>query len=189
MTKVTTSPSDRLAAAKGAMRPIKDVQILLDTDLAAQRESLRDEVARVKAEGELDPRLTSVNENEQAVQDKLDAILEESASALVTIRFKRLPGDVWADIADRCPARPDAPVDRHFGYDTLAAAKMAAPLSGSWLVGDEEVPLEDSEWADLFATIAGTEATAISSAIFELNVYDPQMDIAALVKELASRPA
>ena len=187
---------DVLAAAKAAPRPFQDVTVSLDDDVAKRRAELHDELAAARANP--DARLASKSKPE-LIQGQLDELMELTANQLVTLRFSRLPGNVWADIAARCPARIDAPVDRHFGYNMQAAAMIAAPLCGVRVDGDELVPLRVeaattdtpavNQWADLFATIAGTEATQIESAIFDLNVYEPQQRVGQLKKELATRPA
>lgn len=187
---------DVLAAAKAAPRPFQDVTVSLDDDVAKRRAELHDQLSAARANP--DARLASKSAPE-IIQEQLEELMELTADQLVTLRFTRLPGNVWADIAARCPARIDAPVDRHFGYNMQAAALIAAPLSGVRMDGDTEVPLRVekatagtpaiNQWADLFATIAGTEATQIESAIFDLNVYEPQQRVAQLKKELATRPA
>lgn len=191
--------SERLAAAKAAPRPTKDVQVLLDDDLAAKREALQNEIDAVRAESENDPRLTGVNPTEGKLQKKLDALLKASDEALVTLRFTRLPGDKWADITARCPVRVDAPIDRQYGYNMQAASMIAAPLCGVRVEGDVEVPLtvtkatEETpavnEWADLFTTITGHEFIRIMDAIYEMNEYAPAERINSLKKALATRPA
>lgn len=191
--------SERLAAAKSAPRPTKDVQVLLDDDLAARREALQAEIDAAKAEAENDPRLTGANPTEGKIQKKLDALLKESKEALVTLRFTRLPGDKWADITARCPVRVDAPIDRQYGYNMQAASMIAAPLCGVRVDGDEEIPLtvtaatEDTpavnEWADLFTTITGHEFIRIMDAIYEMNEYAPAERINSLKKQLATHPA
>lgn len=187
---------DVLAAAKAAPRPFQDVTVSLDDDVANRRAELHDQLAAARANP--DARLASKSAPE-LIQEQLDELMDLTADQLVTLRFTRLPGNVWADIAARCPARLDAPVDRHFGYNMQAAALIAAPLCGVRMVGDTEVPLRVeaateehpaiNQWNDLFATIAGTEATQIESAIFDLNVYGPQQRVSELVKTLATRPA
>ena len=191
-----TSFDDVLAAAKAAPRPFQDVTVSLDDDVAKRRAELHDQLEAARANP--DARLASKAKPE-LIQEQLDELMELTANQLVTLRFSRLPGNVWADIAARCPARLDAPVDRHFGYNMQAAALIAAPLCGARVDGDELVPLRVeaataespavNQWADLFATIAGTEATQIESAIFDLNVYEPQQRVGQLRKTLATRNA
>ena len=194
-----TTFSERLAAAKSASRPTRTVQVLLDADLSAKREELRAELERARTAAASDQRLAAVNTAEQAVQTKLDELLNESAESLVTLRFSRLPGDKWAEITARCPVRLDAPIDRQYGYNMHAVCRLAAPVSGVRVEGDGEVPLtvtkatEETpavdEWADLFGTISGHEFGLIIDAIYDLNEYSPAAGITQLKKELATRTA
>lgn len=188
-----TSFSAHLEAAKAAPRPTRDVQILLDAGLSDQRESLREELENARAIASMDQRLTSVDTAVEAVQEKLDAILESSADSLVTLRFTRMPGDQWAEVTARCPVRLGAEIDLKYGYNMHGVCKLAAPLSGVRVDGDDLVPLvvtpESNEWADLFATVGGHEFGLIASAIYELNEWEPAARMAQLKKELATRTA
>lgn len=197
------SPSEQLAAAKAANtknRPYMDVEVLLDAGLNAERSALlvaleaaeRLAASNQRLAGGVDPAVTEA-------RTKLDAVLEQSKSALQTIRFLRATPTFWSDVTSRCPARPGAPVDEHYGYNMAAATQVIAPRCAGWLIDGEVVPLrvekatEDSpaidEWADLFATISPGEFAEMESAVFELNVYGPAMARQALKKELATRPA
>lgn len=194
-----TSFSERLQAAKAAPRPTLDVQVLLDADLSARREELQAALDRARVSAENDQRLASDPNDDPAVvkvQKKLDALITESAGALVTLRFTSLPGSQWADITARCPVRLDAPIDRQYGYNMQAASTFAAPLCGVRVEDGVEVPLlvtpaasgvpAVDEWADLFTTITGHEFIRIMDAIYELNEYAPAQRIAQAKKRSAS---
>jgi len=190
---------ERLAAAKAAPKDTRDVQVLLDSDLSEKREQLREALDAAKARAAQDQRLTATDDESDVIRAQLDELIAESAESLITLRFTRLPGDVWTDITARCPARLGAPLDEYYGYNLQLAAKLAAPINGVRVEGDELIPLKvtpatESEpavdqWADLFATIAGSEQARIESAIWELNVYVPDSRVGQLKKELATRPA
>lgn len=195
-----SSFSERLAAAKAAPRKTKDVSILLDTDLAEQREALRAQIERVRDVAAQNQRLAGgPNPEEVRLQEQLDKLLADSADALITLRFERLAGDTWSEITARCPVRLDAPIDRQYGYNMHQVCKLAAPISGARVEGDELVPLivqaatpdtpAIDEWADLFQTISGHEMILIIDAIYDLNAWDPAHQVASLKKELATRPA
>lgn len=191
--------SEQLAKAKAAARPSKDVQVLIDGGLSDERVAMQGDVERLQAEAASDQRLTGENPKVKAAQKKLNAFLEKSHDALVTLRFTRLPGDQWAEITARCPVRVDAPIDRQYGYNMTAVCKLAAPLSGVRVDGDAEVPLlvtkaaegvpAVDEWADLFETISGHELGRIIDAVYELNEYAPAQRINELKKGLATHPA
>ena len=190
-----------LNAAHSSPRPTQDVQVLLDAGVSEKRELLEARLERAES-APADDRLSSVSAKEQTVkkvQDELAKLTAEAADSLITLRFTRMPGDKWAEITARCPARPDAPIDTHYGYNMHAVCRLAAPLSGVRVEGDKEFPLlvtpatEDSprvdEWATLFDTISGHEFGQIIETIYTLNEFTPAMNVNALKKELATRPA
>jgi hypothetical protein len=190
---------ERLATAKVRPKQYQDVEVLLDSDLSYKREALRLALDQAKAQGQIDQRLSAVDNTTAELQEQLDDLVRESADSIITLRFYRLPGDVWADIVARCPARLGAPMDEHYGYNMQQAAKLAAPVNGVRIDGSELIPLRFepatadtlavNQWVDIFATIAGSEAARIESAIWELNVYDPDSRMGQLKKALATRPA
>jgi len=198
--------SAKLAAAKAAPRKFKDVEILLDTELSELRDELQSALDDVKRRNAADQRLTSVNnDGESELQEKLDAVIAESQDSVVTIRFFRLPGDAWADIMSRCPARPGAVMDEYYGYNMQTATKLAAPyvdsqglIYGGRVEGDAVVPLEYApatdaapavnEWADLFRVASGAEQARMESAVWELNISDPDTSLVDLKKKLATLP-
>lgn len=200
-----TTPSQKLAAAKARPRKFIDVDVLLDVGVADARDELQRELDEALAADALDPRLSGPNPAIAKLQKAIAKVLENAADSIATIRVHALPGDVWADIEARSPIRPGAPGDARFGYNTQSAAMKALPLCAGWLVDGEVIPLivtpaepgeghasEDpavDEWADLFATISGTEAATLESAVWELNVANPQVAIADIKKALATRPA
>jgi len=200
-----TTPSEKLAAAKARPRKFVDVDVLLDTGVADARDELQRELDDAIAADEQDPRLAGENPAIAKIRKAIDKVLESAADSIATIRVHALPGDVWADIEARSPARPGAAGDARYGYNTQGAALKALPLSAGWLIDGEVVPLVVSpevpaagdtpavpavdEWRDLFSTISGTEAATLESAVWELNVANPQVAIADIKKALATRPA
>lgn len=184
-----TSFSERLEAAKSAARPTRDVTVTLDSDLSARREVLAAALDAATLADANDKRLTGENPAIAEARDALAALEVGAADALLTLRFTRLSGDKWAEITARCPLRLDAPIDRQYGYNMHAVCKLAAPLSGVRVDGAETEPLETAEWVDLFDITSGHEFGLIVDAIYELNEYEPAQRVAALKKELATRPA
>ena len=190
---------DRLAAAKAAPKTFRDVDVLLDAGLADKREALQAALDAAKEAAKNDQRLTAPDDESAAIQKQLDELVAESADSIITLRFFRLPGDQWADIMSHCPARVGAPMDEFYGYNMQTAAKIAAPINGVRVEGDSLIPLRVepatdaspavNQWADLFETISGAEAARIESAIWELNVYEPDSNMGRLKKALATRPA
>lgn len=188
--------TERLASAKAAARPSKDVTVVLDADVSARLAELRVELEAARATP--DARLAAETEPEK-VQAQIDELLALTADALITLRFTRMSGEKWAEITARCPIRAGATIDLQYGYDMHAVCKIAAPLCGVRVEGDEEFPLvyakaspgveAVNEWADLFETVSGHEFSLIVDAIYMLNEYEPAVRVDALKKELANRPA
>ena len=186
---------ERLAARKNA-RPFKDVQVLLDDHLQGERERLEAELAKLGNVS--DKRLASKSPADE-IQEQIDALYKDD-NGLVTLRFRRIPGNVWARLTSQHPARLESPVDRRYGYNFDAVCEAAAryvdadgAVYGVVLEGDEEIALKVEkklpgasesvdEWADLFRVLSGHEVQSINDAIFELNEYQAQVRIAELVK-------
>lgn len=188
---------DRLAAAKAAPRKFEEVIVSLDEEFATRIAELTEQLDAARANP--DQRLASKSPAD-LIQEQLDELRDLAADSLVTLRFYRMGGDAWSDIAARAGApRNGARVDGFVGFNVQAAAKLAAPLSGLCLDGDEEVKLivapktDDEpavdEWADLWQTLSGTEVDQIEAAILVVNVLGPQSRVAALKNILATRPA
>lgn len=191
-----SSFSDRLASAKAAVKPFRDVVVSLDADVSERRAELVEALAKARANP--DARLAAKSALD-LIQEQLDELLALTADSLVTLRFSRMSGVDWAEVTARCPVRLDAAIDRQYGYNMHAVCALAAPLSGVRVEGGELVPLVVSaasagvpavnEWADLLTTVSGFEFGLIVDAIYELNEYEPASRVASLVKELATRPA
>jgi len=182
-----TTPSERLAAAKAKPRKHADVEILLDSGASDERDALQAKLESLQAAAAADPRLASEDPEIAETESELEALLTSAADDIAIIRVIALPGRVWSDIESRSPVRVDAPGDMHFGYNTQAAALKALPVASGWLVDGEVVPLTADEWVDLFDTISGTEAALLESAVWELNVANPQVAIADAKKASAAR--
>lgn len=183
-----SSVSEKLAAAKAAPRPFLDVSVALTDTLSDGRAALLESVKDAKKS-----RAKDRNARVAKVEAELDALLRAEVESLLTLRFYKLDGDRWADLTAQCPLRLNSPIDRQYGYNILAVVKLAAPLSGVSVEGDEEVPLtvseasEDSpepvdEWSDLFRVLSGHEVSRIVDAVYRLNEYDPAKRVSRLKK-------
>jgi hypothetical protein len=175
---------DQLAAARAA-RPFKDVVVVLDGAVSAERERLEKELAAVD---ETDSRMGVVSPAEE-IQKRLDELAESSADSLLTLRLTRLPGRDWSVLTSKCPVRPDVPVDRHYGYNYDAACEAAARYRdpqgatyGHRLEDGEPVAIDDDEWGELFDVLSGSDIGKIRDAVWELNQYEPEQRLQALVK-------
>ena len=130
------------------------------------------------------------------LDDALSAAAEEATPFLdvdtslagrhLPLRFYRIDGERWAEITALCPARLSSAIDRRYGYNFQAAARLAAPLSGRVLEGDEEISYDDDKWDELFKKLAGHNIKLIHSAIWQLNEYDPEVAVVEAKKGSAA---
>lgn len=185
-----TTFSERLAAAKAAPRPFKDVRVILDADLAKRRDALLAQLEAAEARDAEDLRLAAPSDEHSApIRAQLDDVAREALDAVLTVRITRIPGDDWAEIVSRNPARLDVPIDKHYGYNYDAVCNAAAVFRDDdgtayahSVDGDDLVPLERAEWFDLISVISGGEATELRDAIWSLNEYEPAQRLDLLVK-------
>ncbi|MDD7930068.1 hypothetical protein [Microbacterium thalli] len=193
-----TTPHERLAAAKAAPRPHKDVTVCLDTDIAARRDELIQQLEQAEQQDAADQRLSGPNdERAAAVRAQVDAIDAEATSSLVTVRVTRLPGDAWAETISHHPSRPDVPLDLHYGYNLDAVCDAVAKyrhrlddrsidpnsaVYAHFVDGEDTTPIEPGEWDDLVSVLAGSEVTLLRDAIWTLNDYEPSARLDLLVK-------
>lgn len=184
--KVTTF-QERLAKAKAAPRPTKDVEIVLDAGLGEKIEELREELMMTQQEEAADQRLGRGFPKSDALQEELDGLLAEVADMIVTFRFTQMPAAEWAEIASRCPVRLDVPLDHQYGFNTDQAAVLGAPASGRRVEDGELYGLTEDEWRDLFDTISGAEIRRIADALFALNEYGPTKRLEDAKKVSAAR--
>lgn len=175
---------EQLAAARAA-RPTKDVVVVLDGAVSAERERLERELAAVD-HGDI---RMGVESPADEIQRQLDELAEQSSDSLLTIRLTRLPGRDWSNLTSKCPVRVDVPIDRHYGYNYDAACEAAARYRdpsgvtyGARLEDGEPVDISDDEWADLFDVLSGSDIGKIRDAVWELNEYEPEQRLNALVK-------
>lgn len=175
---------EQLAAARAA-RPYKDVQVVLDGVISAERERLE---KALESADTGDGRLGATSKADE-IQAELDELTARSADAVHTIRITRLHGRDWATLTSRCPVRPDVPIDRHYGYNYDAACEAAVryrdPSGAAYahrLEDGSPVEIADDEWSDLFEVLSGSDIGKIRDAVWELNEYDPEQRLNALVK-------
>lgn len=216
------SLDELLAGARAAKRLHRDVDVTLDQAVAEQVEAIDvrvedleqeriavaaaadDDLAEAKRDARLgDPRSAEITAARDAalaaLTEKVEALLDQREHAtdgtLITFRFTQLPGQAWAEIGARHPARPDVTIDRVYGYNYHEVAKAAAvyrddagaAYSERILPGAEDEPpgseeISPEQWAAIFSVISGHEFERIASAIWDLNDYSPQQRIKAAGK-------
>src|SRR5690554_1871793 len=128
-----SSFAEKLAAAKES-RPSKDVQVVLDAELSAERARIEAEieVASQKTDGRL-----SAKSPVDALRETLETLNEKAEESLITLRFTRLPGRAWSELTSKHPVRVEVPIDRRYGYNFDAVCEAAAVVSGARVEGDE----------------------------------------------------
>lgn len=172
-----------LTEAEAQPAPHKDVTVCLDAGIAKERERLLDALSDAEKQDADDMRLAAANDAHTApILERLQALEESVKDAMRTFRFRRMPGEVWADLTSRNPARIDVPLDLNFGYNYDAVCKAAAIRSGVIVDGDDEAQVPAPMWERLFAVLSGHEVEQIRDAVWTLNEYEPAQRIEALVK-------
>jgi hypothetical protein len=169
-----------------ASRPFKDQPIIFDRELSEERERLE---AELEAVDHGDVRL-SVKSPADEIQERLDELASESEDSTETIRVFRLPGRDWVNITSQHPPRANVAVDSIYGYNVDAVIEAAIryrdPKTGATyafrLEGDQPVEVTDEQWTKIFEIISGREYGLIRDAVYELNEYEPQTRLNALVK-------
>lgn len=223
-----TPLDDLLAAARTAKqtrRPHRDVNVTLDQAVAERVEALDARIAQLEqeqievatnsdeqlAEATRDARMASParGEIEQARDEQLEHIRQALAEAeeerdeitagtVVTLRFTQIPGQAWAEIAARHPARADVTLDRVYGYNyhevAIAAAMYHDPSPTPEVAGrgytDRVIPPDDDDAEETIEPVTpeqmlgilevatGHEFERVASAIWDLNDYGPQQRLA-----------
>lgn len=176
---------EKLATAKAAQRPTKDVSVVLDEETAAEKARLEGALAAASN----DQRLGSKSEAD-LIREQLAEFEERIADDLVTIRITRLPGRQWAVLTSRNPVRVDVVIDRHYGYNFDAVCEAAArfvddktgEVFAHFVDDDELTPLTLEDWDDLFDRLSGAEITSVRDVVWELNEWGPQQRVQELVK-------
>lgn len=175
---------EKIEAAR-SRRSFQDVPVLLDEDLALERERLTEALKTA----DRDSRLGSPSEADE-IRAQLAVIDEEAADAVDVLRFTRLPGRAWAELTAKFPARGDVAVDVHYGYNFAqvceAAAKYRNPRTheayAHRMNGDTPVELVDDQWDVIFDSLTGGEVAKVYDAIWEQNEYKAAERIQELVK-------
>jgi hypothetical protein len=110
--------------------------------------------------------------------------------ALHTLRVRRMDGFDWTAETDRHPMRPGVGIDMKYGYNFRTLTKSAAPQSAVLVVDGEEVPVSEDEWEVFFApgTLSGRDFSALTDAIWALNVRHPELAVEAAKKALTNSP-
>lgn len=173
--------AEKLAAAKAA-RPFKDQAVILDGTVSAEREALEAEL-----EADTGDERMGVVSNADKARERLDEIAGDDSS--VTIRVFRMPGRDWANLTSKCPARLDVPMDKHYGYNydavCEAALRYREPSGEAFafrLEDGEPVGISDEEWSQLVSVLSGNEYAKLRDIVWELNEFEPEQRLQALVK-------
>lgn len=124
-------------------------------------------------------RLAAAKAAAVAKSDPVTVVIDGELTDLI---FYRADGVVWAETTAKHPPREDVALDRHFAYNTHAVCYAIAPSTGRVIEDGKEVTLTAEQWKDLFSMIAGTETSAVVSAIWGLNEWSPRERVAELKK-------
>ena len=175
--------AEKVAAAKAAPRPHKDVTVSLDTGGSEERERLiaeRDELVLQRATVQKkDQRLSQkvvtpeIDARVGEIDNELAAIEARQREALITLRFYKVPGDEWAELTANHPRRRNAIVDAKYGYDMHAVCRASAIKYGRTMDGETEEVRTEIEWAELWPLLGGAEHAQVCDTIYYLNEWEP----------------
>ena len=181
-----------LDAADAEPKETKTVRVCLIPSVAKKRaallnalETARERDAKTSTD---DARLGAPATKSTAATDAAAAELEQFdaredvQSALVTFRFTAVDGEKWAYLTSTNPMRLDVHLDRLYGYNFHAVTIAAAKLTGVHLTDEGEQKPTDEVWDRLLAKLTGHDFNALANAVWELNEWEPQQRVAALVK-------
>lgn len=101
---------------------------------------------------------------------------------LYTLRFEQMGPAEWAAETDRHPARPGVLIDARYGYNLRSLIQAVAPLTGSLVEDGSTVPVAD--WPALLKSIAGHGFQRVTDAIWSVNEYLPERQVADAKKAL-----
>lgn len=196
------SIATRIKRARAAKPDYRDVDVVIDRDVADKIDDLQEQIAthetaisaiaeeaaRLKPDlRNDDPRTRQWDADRKQHEDEIDRLEAErsalQAGTLLTLRFEKMPGEEWAAIAAKHPARLDSTIDRLSGYNYHATAREAAPASGYALGKDEKrEDLKPEDWAGLFDIMSGREMENLASSLWELNDFGPRKRVDAARK-------
>lgn len=186
--------SEKLAAAKTAERPFKDVQVTLDQTLSAKRDDLIQEIrtARLPA---ADARLTKKADT-SALEKELADLEASEQDSMVTLRVVQAPGQEFSGLTAKYPFRADAPLDRAYGFNIHGLVAAEGHRWTTYREGDKYRPFKVveatidrpgvNEWADLCKVLPHDDYRQIVDAAFELNIWEPQQRRERLGKAASS---
>ncbi|RLP76333.1 hypothetical protein D9V32_05540 [Mycetocola tolaasinivorans] len=161
----------------------EDVSVILNTDLAKERDRLQ--AALIAAKSVTDLRLGQADPVAEA-QAELDSLADKVAEHQHIIRVRALEGFEWTLITDRHPARKGVALDQHYGYNLTSATAAALIQAGSIIEDDAEVEITPERWARITPRLSGWDAQKLVDVVFRLHVYDAQQREDALEKHFGA---
>jgi len=168
-------------ASKAHTPRTSDVTICLDAGLADERNGLMAELAAAqKTKG--DGRLTRKSAVDK-VREQIAELEDREREHLHTLRFTKLSGLAWADLAALYPPRQNVPFDVSLGYNHHAAAVHAAKVNGVEIRDGETIALDDDDWKTILDIGAGWDVDNIVTTVLDLNVLQASRAIGRLKKD------
>jgi hypothetical protein len=102
-----------------------------------------------------------------------------------TFRVERMDPGEWVSATAACPADLSLPFDRAYGYNLEELTRIVIPRTAKRVDGDDLVDVSAEAWDAIFAKVSGGTFGRFSDAIFNLNEFDDQQQVADLKKALA----
>lgn len=163
-----------------ASRRFKDVPVVLDRELAQEREALVSAVMRESALS--DERLSYVpKDSAQAALDEWDA---EHADSVLVVRVRGCLGGEWPAIRAKNPAQKGErdTINATFGFDVVAATVDALTQFAQIMDGDTAEDPTEEEWTEFFQAVNPADMTVLTQTVVQLNGTPTSQVFGDLVK-------
>lgn len=158
---------DKLKAAK---RGTRDVDVLLDRTLLAEREPLLAAVRDAEAKAQKDARLAS---KANAAAKALNEFNERASDELVTVRVVEVSASLWRQAQMTNPMQKveerRSHLERRHGFDVLGAAWDAITEASQIVEDGEVVTPTAAEWDELGVALNGGDMARLANAVLNLQ--------------------
>lgn len=172
------------AAVKSASRRTKDVRVVLNGELAQEREQLLRAVAEASQAAKRDQRLSKrVDESAKVALDEWD---EQHKDDVLTIRVVQATQAEWRLVQRKNPIpKSDTSrdmFDARYGFAVVPVTIELIEKHALIVDGDETEKPDKSEWKEFFEAVAPGDVYQLSLAVLELHNESSEQTFGDLVK-------
>lgn len=105
---------------------------------------------------------------------------------LVLLEVVKLPPRKWLDMAATAPPRPGSEMDAQLGFNAHVLANDYPTGYRKYVVDEVAEDISDEQWAEMMRVMDPIHIDTVASAIWTVNVYVDQVEVAAARKALAA---